>query len=124
MREDRDPQEVSSLKGKEHVTPTNNVQSTITLTQVNEANVQQPRDYVVLLSGHSDHVSKVTNEYSGEKIIIKAPIFMYKFGYLFPPQGFVKEVFRYYNSSPAQLHSNSQLHLIMLDEELTIRIFM
>lgn len=32
MREDRDPQEVSSLKGKEHVTPTNNVQSTITLT--------------------------------------------------------------------------------------------
>jgi hypothetical protein len=51
MREDRDPQEVSSLKGKEHVTHTNNVQSTVTLTQVNDANVQQPRDYVVLLSG-------------------------------------------------------------------------
>lgn len=68
MREDRDPQEVSSLKGKEHVTHTNNVQSTVTLTQVNEANVQQPRDYVVLLSGPGDHVSKVTNEYSGGKI--------------------------------------------------------
>jgi hypothetical protein len=62
MREDRDPQEVSSLKGKEHVTHTNNVQSTVT------ANVQQPRDYVVLLSGPGDHVSKVTNEYSGGKI--------------------------------------------------------
>ena len=56
----------------------------VTLTQMNEVNVQQLGDYVVLLSGPGDHVSKVTNECCEGKIIIKALIFVCKFGYLFP----------------------------------------
>ncbi|KAL3604524.1 hypothetical protein D5086_005383 [Populus alba] len=59
---DRVPQEVSSHKGKEHVTTTDNIQSMVTLTQMNEVNVQQLGDYVVLLPRPGDHVSKGTLE--------------------------------------------------------------
>uniref|UniRef100_A0A3N7FKI2 Uncharacterized protein n=1 Tax=Populus trichocarpa TaxID=3694 RepID=A0A3N7FKI2_POPTR len=55
---------------------------------------------------------------------------MYEFGYSFPLQGFVTEVFRYYNPSSTQLHLNgwtilSALNkfLRMLDKESTVRIF-
>jgi len=68
--EDRSPQEVASLKGKERVpkTPTTNVQSLVTLNQMDEANLQQPGDYVVSLPKHGDRVSKVTNKHNGGNI--------------------------------------------------------
>lgn len=90
----------------------------------------KPGDYAVSLPRPDDCVSEVTNKHNGGKFIITSPICMYEFGYSFPLQGFVTEVFRYYNPSSTQLHLNgwtilSALNkfLRMLDKESTVRIF-
>ena len=45
-----------------------------------------------------DRISQVTNKYKGGNIIISALICLYKFGYLFPLQEFVRDILRYYIS--------------------------
>lgn len=97
---------------------------------MDKANLQQLGDYVVSLPELSDRVLEVTNKCSGGNFLITFPIYMYEFGYLFPLQGFVNEVFIYHNLSLAQLHPNgwtilfeSDKFLRMLDEEPIIRVF-
>lgn len=111
-------------------TLTDNVESTITLTKwIRPISNVEPGDYEVSLPRPDDYVSEVTKKHNGGKFIITTPICMYEFGYSFPLQGFVTEVFGYYNPSSTQLHPNgwtilSALNkfLIMLNKESTIMI--
>lgn len=43
---------------------------------------------------------------------------MYEFEYLFSLQGFIKEIFRYYNMSLAQFHPNGWTILLAFDKFL------
>jgi hypothetical protein len=61
---------------------------------------------MVLLHEMNNQATQVINKLVGSIFIITAFICIYEFRYLFPLQGFIRDGFRYYNMSLAQLHLN------------------
>lgn len=51
---------------------------------------------------------------------IIAPIYIYMSGYSFTLKGFMRDVFHYYNLTPAQLHPNSWTTVPVFDKLLGI----
>lgn len=75
---------------------------------------------MVLLHEMNDQVTQVINKLVGSIFMITAFICIYEFGYLFPLQGFIRDGFRYYNMSLAQLHLNKQTTVSAFDNLLRV----
>lgn len=95
--------EVADLRGQIRIPrgPQDNEKSTVSYEKVSFATSRQPIDFTILMLELDDWVTQVTSKLVGDNFIIIAFIYMYEFGHLFSLQGFIRDVFRYYNLSLA-----------------------
>lgn len=74
--------------------------NTLNIEQVACVNGRQLEDYVAKLSVKTKMISQLTSATSRRRCEITSPLCIYKLGYSFPLQEFVREILCYYNLGP------------------------
>lgn len=96
--------------------------STLDVENIKFVNVRQVGEYTTQILAEAEHINQLTSSSAYGHLEITTHFYMYTLGYTFHLQGFMKEVFRYYQLGPSQLYPNKWIIFFAFDKFLRLVI--